>query len=129
MPKLKSEQKEACDKPINESNIIKSKIKLSIEKTQVSDGLPSDFYKFFWCDIKYLLTHGIIYAMQKGELSIEQKCGIIKLIYKQGKTRLHLKSWTPISLLNTQYNIITNFKLRGYKVYSYLSLIIINQVT
>ncbi len=78
MPKLTSEQKEACDKPINESEILKSIKKITIGKTPGSDGLPSDFYKFFWCDIKYLLTHSIIYVKQKGVLSIEQ---IITLIH------------------------------------------------
>ncbi len=85
MPKLTSEQKEACDKPINESEILKSINKISNGKTSGSDGLPSHFYKFFWCDIKYLLTHSIIFAKQKGVLSIQQKCGIITLIPKKDK--------------------------------------------
>ncbi len=91
MPKLTSEQKEACDKPLNESEILKSIKYLSIGKSAGSDGLPSDFYNFFSCDIKYLLTHSIIYAMQKGVLSIQLKHGIITLIPKKGKNRLLLK--------------------------------------
>ncbi len=71
--------------------ILKSKNMYPLEKNPVSYGIPSDFYKFFWCDIKYLLTHSIIYAMQKGVLSIEQKHEIITLIPKKGKNKLHLK--------------------------------------
>ncbi len=69
MPKLTIEQQEGCDKPINESDILKSLKNLYIGKTLDSDGLQSDFYNFFWCDIKYLLTHSIIIAMQKSVLS------------------------------------------------------------
>ncbi len=43
--------------------------------------------------------------MSHGELSIEQKRGIITLLLTSHK-RLLLKSWRPISLLNTDYNII-----------------------
>ncbi len=60
-------------------------IKLATRKTAGSDGLPADFYKFFWIDIKSLLFNGIYYALIKGELSIEQNRGIITLLPKNGK--------------------------------------------
>ncbi len=74
-----------------------------MEKTPRTDGLSANFYKYFWIDIKYLLTNSILYVMKKGELSIEQKRGIITLLHKKS---LFLKNWRPISLLNTDYKII-----------------------
>ncbi len=56
MPKLNMEQKEFCDKTISEAEILTSIKKLCSSKTPGSDGLPADFYKFFWCDIKNLLA-------------------------------------------------------------------------
>ncbi len=44
--------------------------------------------------------------MVKGELSVEQKRGIITLLPKKGRNRLHLKHWTPIRLPITDYKII-----------------------
>ena len=72
-------------------------------------GLLADFYKFFWSDIKYLLINSIKYAVGNGEMSIEQKRGIITLIPKKTKSRLYLKNWRPLSLLNTDYKFLLNY--------------------
>ena len=106
MPKLSEEQKTKCDNEISEKEILNSIKQLANGKTPGSDGLPADFYKFFWTDIKQLLIDSIKYSMKKGELSIEQKRGIITLLPKKHKNRLLLKNWRPISLLNTDYKII-----------------------
>ncbi len=103
---LSNEEKEFCEMPITKSEILKSLKQLHNSKTPGSDGLPADFYKFFWTDIQDLVTDSILYALKTGELSIEQKRGIITLIPKKNKDRLHFKNWRPISLLNTDYKLI-----------------------
>jgi exonuclease III len=109
IPKLSKEQKDFCDRPISESDVLKSLKQLANGKTPGSDGLPAEWYKFFWIDIKGLLFDSIIYAIECGELSVEQKRGIITLIPKKNKNRLLLKNWRPISLLNTDYKILAKF--------------------
>ena len=47
------------------------------------------------------------YAYKNGKLSIDQQRGIINLIPKKDKDHRLLKNWRPISLLNTDYKIIT----------------------
>ena len=47
------------------------------------------------------------YANEVGKLSIGQRRGIINLIPKKDKDPRLLKNWHPISLLNTDYKIIT----------------------
>ena len=73
IPKLDEKQKEICDRKIDETEILKSLKYLHNGKTPGTDGLPTDFYKFFWIDIKSLLVQSIDFAMSHGELSIEQK--------------------------------------------------------
>ena len=47
------------------------------------------------------------YGFVKGELSISQRQGIIRLIPKKKKNLSLLKNWRPISLLNVDYKIAT----------------------
>ncbi len=60
--------------------------------------------------------------MSHGDLSIEQKRGIITLLPKKLKDRLLLKNWRPISLLNTDYKIIA--KILAIRLQSVLPSII-----
>ena len=41
------------------------------------DGFPSEFYKFFWTDIKQYLLQALNYNFRQGELSISQREGLI----------------------------------------------------
>ena len=54
-----------------------------------------------------LLVVSLNYAFSKGELSISQQRGIIRLLPKKKKDPLYLKNWRPISLLNVDYKIAT----------------------
>ena len=53
------------------------------DKTPGSDGLPANFYKVFWNDISVFLVNAINYAFDRGQLSVSQRRGIIKLIPKK----------------------------------------------
>ncbi len=88
MPKLNNEEKIFCDRSICEADILKSIKNLPSGNTPGSDGLPADFYTFFWYDIKCSLTQCIIYVMEHGGLTIEQKRVIITLLPQKGKNRL-----------------------------------------
>ena len=72
-------------------------------KTPGTDGLPTEFYKFFWKDISTLLVSALNYAFESGCLSITQKRGVIKLIPKKDAELYYIKNWRPITLLNTDY--------------------------
>ncbi len=91
MPLLYNEETEYCDKPISQSEILKSIKELSNGRTPGSDGLPTDWYNFFWIDIKNSLTDSIMYVLSNGHLSIDQKRGITTLLSKKKKNILYLK--------------------------------------
>ena len=107
IPKLSNEIKTSLESNITQKEILDSLKLLKNGKSPGTDGFTSEFYKFFWSDIRDLLLDSISYSLQYGELSTEQKRGIITLIPKKGKNRLQLKNWRPITLLNTDYKLLT----------------------
>jgi hypothetical protein len=107
IPKISEDDNKYCDSNISIEEIGQALKDLKNGKTPGSDGFPPDFYKFFWCEIKVLVFESITFAKNKGELSIDQRRGIINLIPKKDKDIRLLKNWRPISLLNTDYKVLT----------------------
>ncbi len=120
-------ERDSCDHCITEKEILNSLKQLHNGKTPGPDGLPLDFYKYFWIDIKLLLIESIEHATKTGKLYIKQRRGIITLLPKKDKSRHFLKNWRPISLLNTDYKIIA--KLIADRLKNVLPLLINNDQT
>ena len=79
---------------------------LPCDKTPGTDGLTAEFYRHFWSNINHYLYNSIMSSIELGELSIEQRRGVITLIPKPGKDIKQVKNWRPISILNVDYKII-----------------------
>ena len=79
---------------------------LKTKKVPGTDGLPADFYKIFYGKIKDFLFDPFTEILEKGELHLSARWGIIALLEKTGRKRLFIKNWRPISLLNTDYKIL-----------------------
>ncbi len=80
---------------------------MSNNKSPGSDGLPVEFYKFFWKDLGDILLQNLNNGYETGRLSITQRQGIVTSLPKPGKPREFLKNWTPITLLNVDYEILS----------------------
>ena len=105
--KLGEHQKESCEGLLTENECRNALKSFHTNKTPGTDGLTAEFYTFFWNMLGKIITDSFNYAFQKGELSISQRQGIIRLIPKKDKNLSYLKNWRPISLLNTDYKIAT----------------------
>ena len=107
LPKLeKSEQDKLEDPLCNEEcyNVLKECAK---GKCPGSDGLSVEFYLFFWPLLGEEMTQSFNYALDRGQMNITQKQGIIKVIPKKKKDRSYLENWRPLTLLNVDYKIAT----------------------
>ena len=102
---LTSEERGKCEGLLTKAECLNALKSMSAEKTPGSDGLPVEFYKIFWKDISDHFLNSINYAYQKGNLSISQRRGIIKLIPKKDAEPYFVKNWRPITLLNCDYKI------------------------
>ena len=75
--------------------IIKS---LQNNETRGENGLPAEFYKFFWQNIKTPLLSSFIYSSEIEFLSITQKRGILCLIPKKSDPLKWKKLATYLSI-------------------------------
>jgi len=97
-------------------DVVKS---FACNKSPGSDGLPIEFYKKFWQKLKPFMINSYIDSLKKGELSITQKQGVISLIPKKDKDPRLIKNWRPITLLNTDYKILTKYLTEFIKEHLY----------
>ena len=72
------------------------------------DGIPVEFFKTFWPDVKCLFMNSLHYSHTIGILSPTRRQCTISLIHK-GKdvVKDKLTNWRPISLTNADYKIIS----------------------
>ena len=106
IPILTNGEREQCEGLITEGECLSALKQMKSNKSPGLDGIPSEFYKFFWNDIKHIVIDSINYAFRKEELSLDQRRGVITLIPKKDKNRQILKNWRPISLLTVDYKIL-----------------------
>ena len=124
IPKLNSLDQQICDSPIKLDEIAEAIKTLKNDKSPGNDGFTTNFYKFFWPDIKLLLYDSFKYSFETKMLSDNQRRGILNLIPKPNKDLRYLKNWRPISILNTDYKILT--KILSSRLQSVLPLLISN---
>ncbi len=94
-----------CEGLITEKECFDVITKLKSNKSPGYDGLPSEFYKTFWPEVKDLVLNSFNESFRVGELSETHKQIIISLIFKKGERTL-LKNYRPLSLSNTDYKIL-----------------------
>ena len=102
---IKQEHLREMEKDITENELLQIIKSLPNNKSPGEDGLPAEFYKIFWNDIKSFLLDCYKCSFNANELSITQRRGILSLIPKKADP-LKLKNWRPISLLNQDYKIL-----------------------
>ena len=93
---LTPEDKEKCEGLLTKEECLQALKDMSLNKTPGSDGLPVEFYKVFWGDVSDHLLNALNYAYHKGQLSVSQKRGVIKIIPKKDTEPYHVKDWRPI---------------------------------
>ena len=116
IPQISNSTKKICDDELTLEEIHKAVKSLALNKTPGIDGLPVEFYRVLWEDIKDILLNTYKNSFRKGLLTTSQRQGIINLIPKKDKDLTDLKSWRPLSILNTDYKSLTKVLVNRLKI-------------
>ena len=87
-------------------NLTQAVKRMANKKTPGEDGIPVDFYKVFWVQLREVFYDMMLAVFQRGVLHDTARRGILNLIPKANKDTRYVKNLRPITLLNTDYKII-----------------------
>ena len=104
--RITDEEKSSAKKDVTSEEIFKIIKQLKSNKSPGDDGIIVEFYKMYWYLVQNELKLVIECILENDTLSKSQYNAIITLLYKKGN-REDISNWRPISLLNTDYKIIT----------------------
>ncbi|KAK6186748.1 hypothetical protein SNE40_006025 [Patella caerulea] len=96
-----------CDKSITLDELSKTLKNLTKNKNPGLDSLTQEFYLKFWDLIGPLYLHVLNFIYVNQIMSRSMRKGMITLIYKDKGDRRNLKNYRPITLLNTDYKILS----------------------
>ena len=103
---ISSDQRQSMDAIITEEELEKVVKKLQRAKSPGPDGIPAEFYQFFWPLIKDLYL-SFINQVKVSAFPKQKNESITTLIYKEkGETYL-LTNYRPIALMNVDVKILT----------------------
>jgi len=107
LPHISNEDQTMLDRNISENELFATLNTFSKGKCPGNDGLSAEFYIKFWNEIKQCLIECLHDNIERGEMSTSQKQSVISLIEKEGKDKLYLKNWRPISLINVDAKLFS----------------------
>lgn len=87
-----------CDTELSKEELEKKVKAMEINKSLGTDGITTNFYKYFRPLLGDELLRVFNHAFQADQLSITQHREVITLLFKKGN-RTCFKNWQPITLL------------------------------
>ena len=91
-------------------------------KSPGEDGITIEFYKTYFNIIGEDLLEVFKCGLNNRELAYSQYLSVVSLLYKKGQ-REDIRNWRPISLLNTDYKVLS--KILAERLKKVLSFIIL----
>jgi exonuclease III len=122
LPQLSDEDKRNLDCEITLEELKKT-LKECNDSAPGPDGIPYSIYLHFWNRLGPVLLNSWQHSVKIGKLSDGQRLSTITLLPKDGKDKLKIENWRPITLTNCDIKIFT--KLLSKRVSSVLHKIII----
>ena len=103
---LSEDSKNSLEDEITLVELFKALKLMPNNKSPGEDGIPIELYKVYFNIIGQDMLEVFQYGLERQELAYSQYLAVITLLYKKG-TREDIRNWRPISLLNTDYKILS----------------------
>lgn len=107
LPQIPDDERDPLGELIDQEDATKALNGSNKGKTPGPDGIPLEFYQKFWHligkDLTEIFNNIFLANVAPGNFNHS----VIKLVYKGKGPRKLLKNWRPISLLNSDYKILT----------------------
>ncbi len=107
LPSVSADQNNLLGGEISDAEILQAINSLKCNKTPGPDGYTSEFYKKFALQLCPLLRAMLNESWSSGYLPPSLRQAAITLLPKGGKDLLQCSSYRPISLLNTDYKVLS----------------------
>ena len=91
LPQLDDDDKESTEGTSSIDELSYAVLKMKCGKSPGTNGLISETYQIFWCDIKHLVFESLSTAYSDQLLSQEQRPAVLRLIPKKYKDITELK--------------------------------------
>ena len=112
--RISADEQDMCDRGITVEEIQIAIKNAKNNKSPGSDGLSSEFYKEF-ADVLAPILLMVYQSMEEGQMVPESMAtGVITILFKNRGSRLELGNYRPISLLNSDYKILT--RVLAYRI-------------
>ena len=115
LPQLSLDEKAALDCELTLEELKAAVNQMATGKAPGIDGLSTDFYKHFWNTIGPDLHEVFIEGITTGFLPVSCQRAVLSLLPKKGDLAL-LKNWRPVSLLCTDYKVLSRALSNRLKV-------------
>ncbi|KAK3560765.1 hypothetical protein QTP86_019211, partial [Hemibagrus guttatus] len=106
LPQVSSEDNAALEGPLVLEELQVAPNTMPGGKAPGIDGLPVEFYKFFWKELGEDLLEVLEESCRKRCLPLSSRRAVITLLPKKGDLQ-DIKNWRPVSLLCTDYKIMS----------------------
>jgi hypothetical protein len=104
--KLTDEEKNLMDREFTIIELEESLRKSNMNSAAGWDGVSYLLIQKFWYLLGELLTKGVNQCIREGEMSLNFRTGVIKLIPKKGDAT-KVEDWRPITLLSCSYKVFS----------------------
>ena len=107
LEQVTEEQNRELKKEMSQEELFQALKDSKSNKSPGSDGLSAEFYRMFWKELGPKVTEVINFSLEKRELPLSFRQGVITLLQKPNKDPLLIKNYRPISLLNCDYKLLS----------------------